>query len=75
MPKVTLLKDNQNVLSIIHEFAGKYLMEMPELAKRCGIPRATLYARLRDPDTFRRWELKAICKVLKIPEERRGELL
>lgn len=78
MPKVTLgtsSNDKQSVLSVIKEFAGKALMEMPELAKRCGIPKATFYLRLREPDTFRRWELKEICRVLKIPEERRGELL
>lgn len=77
MPKVLLInqKDTETVQSIICEFAGKALLDMPEVAKRCGIPRTTFYARLREPDTFRRRELKAICKVLKIPKERRCELL
>lgn len=77
MPKVLLgnQKDTETVQSVICEFAGKALLDMPEVAKRCGIPRTTFYARLREPDTFRRWELKAVCKVLKIPIERRSELL
>lgn len=77
MPKVLLgdQKDAQAAQSVICEFAGKALLDMPEVAKRCGIPKSTFYARMREPDTFRRWELKALCKVLKIPEERRSELL
>ena len=77
MPKVLLgnQKDTETVQSVICEFAGKALLDMPEVAKRCGIPKTTFYARLREPEKFRRWELKAVCKVLKIPEERRCELL
>lgn len=77
MPKVLTesQKDKENVQSVICEFAGKALLEIPEVAKRCGIPKTTFYARMREPDTFRRWELKAVCKVLKIPEERRSQLL
>ena len=77
MPKVLLgnQKDTEVVQSIICEFAGKALLDMPAVAKRAGIPKTTFYARLRDPDTFRRWELKAVCKALKIPDERKNELL
>lgn len=48
---------------------------MPMLAKRIGMPSATLYKRLHEPDTFRRGEMKRICKALKIPEDERGGLL
>lgn len=77
MPKVLTerQRDQESVESIIKQYAGAMRMTIPTLAKKAGMPYSTIYARLRDPDTFRRNELRSICRVLKIPEEKRGELL
>lgn len=77
MPKTVTAQqaDCNTVKSILKEFMGRSLMGIPELAKRSGMSTQTLYKRFREPDSFRRGELKAICNVLKIPAERRKELL
>lgn len=69
MPK---LKEQSERLASVNN-AVKILT--PMLAKRIGMPSATLYKRLHEPDTFRRGEMKRICKALKIPEDERGGLL
>ena len=78
MPRVVLnesQRDKEAVESLIKKHAGAMRLTMPMLAKRIGMPSATLYKRLHEPDTFRRGEMKRICKALKIPEDERGGLL
>jgi len=78
MPKVVLTeyqRDREVVESVIKQYAGSLRITIPEVAKRARMPESTLYKRIYDPDTFRRGELKRICKVLKIPEEEKKRLL
>jgi len=73
MPRVVLTeseRDREAVESLIKKHAGAMRLTM-----RIGMPSATLYKRLHDPDTFRRGEMRRICKALKIPEDERGGLL
>ncbi|MFR3391116.1 MAG: helix-turn-helix domain-containing protein [[Clostridium] scindens] len=75
MPRVVLTesqRDREAVESLIKKHAGAMRLTMPMLAKRIGMPSATLYKRLHDPDTFRRGEMKRICKALKMPGGREG---
>lgn len=78
MPKVILTehqRDKEAVESVIRKYAGAQCMSIPQLAKKAQIVECQLYSRLKDPDMFRRGELKRICKVLHIPDEERRILL
>lgn len=45
------------------------------LAVKTHIKQPTLYKRFREPDTFLRKELMAICKVLSLSDEEKAKLL
>lgn len=78
MPKVTLTeyqRDQETVESIIRKYAGAQRISLPTLAKKIPIAECQIYKRLNYPDTFRRGELKRICKILHIPDEEKLMLL
>lgn len=78
MPKVTLSehqRDKEAVESVIRKYAGAQCMSIPKLAKKAQIAECQIYNRLKDPDMFRRGELRRICKILHIPDDERRILL
>lgn len=78
MPKVILTeqqRDQETVENIIRKYAGAQRISLPTLAKKIPISESQIYKRLNYPDTFIRWELKRICKILHIPDEEKLLLL
>lgn len=78
MPRslVRNISDEQNC---IIRGSIKNLMEIrrtnvPELAKRTGMKTSTLYARIRDPNTFTIGEIREIYKTLKVSDEEKERL-
>lgn len=78
MPKVVLTsaqKEAETVESIIRGYAGFKRIEIPELAKRAGIPVGTIYHRIHNPDTFKLGELKRLIHVLGVSDEDKLRIL
>ena len=49
-------------------------MTVPEVAKKIGMKRSTLYSRIRNPDTFNIKELRMVYKALCVPDEEKERI-
>jgi len=63
MPKVKLLEKDMTTNAIC-ERAGHAGLVMPEVSKKSGIPQATLYKRLKEPESLKLGELRRLAKAL-----------
>lgn len=66
MPRITLIPPEVRG-KLIKGQAEKAGILIPELAKRTGIPKATLYGLLQNPDNFKATQLGAIQKRIHMP--------
>lgn len=48
--------------------------EVPVISRLTGIPKSTLYAKIRSPDTFTVRELRLVFKALKYPVEEKERI-
>lgn len=66
MPRITLIPSEVRG-RLIKGQAEKAGLLIPELAKRTGIPRATMYDLLQHPDNIRATQLGLIQKRIRMP--------
>lgn len=74
MPKIFLTenqkRDDAFVRLVKSHMAQEGVFELYKLADRLKIKRSTLSSKMNNPDTFKKGELRMLCKTLKIaPEE------
>lgn len=72
MPRLTVSKDeemNRTLRGSIKYAQECQGMDVCKLSKLTGIPKSTLYRKIRNPDCFTVRELRTVFKVLKYGEE------
>ena len=67
MPKAkTPKKRENNVAGVVAYYADKYGENKETIYERAGLTRSTMYTRLKNPDSFRLYEIKHLAEVLQI---------
>lgn len=76
MPKLTrspTQQKNDLIVGIIKKYGVNH--QGKQIAKMAGISTTTYYECLRNPDSFRLGQIRAICKGLRVPAEEMREVL
>lgn len=68
MPRTKLDQDTR-IPMLIKMYAVQRCMNLTRIAHLSGMGEKTIYNRMKNPDDFKRGELVAIKKTLRIPDE------